>query len=357
MALRGHVFNKQLFTSECFALFIDTFLDKNNGVVKGCGLSNTTTSITIEDGFFCIKGRFLQEEGGSTFEIEPTTQNDIYCRIICEIDLSQENTTAELKQAQYKILESTREYPTLQQEDITIEGSIYQFEFAQFKITENGIEDFQDKRTFLDFPSIYSEIRRNINAFLSQAKITTEEQIDALVLDLKTYCDEAKDILDGDVAMNLINLINNLKTTKADIPRRKILTLLSTNWTLDETETKYKYKYTTQDKTITEEDCIRCNVVEEDEDKIKNGRVESYNGYWIIKTSKQVTEDIRAEIVITRTKGENQNTTELAYELKTKAYDENEKFHLEQDNNLETIINVTDDITDNNNIIIEEIDT
>lgn len=302
MALRGHVFNKQLFTSECFALFIDTFLDKNNGIVKGCGLSNTTTSITIEDGFFCIKGRFLQEEGGSTFKIEPTTQNDIYCRIICEIDLSQENTTAELKQAQYKILESTREYPTLQQEDITIEGSIYQFEFAQFKITENGIEDFQDKRTFLDFPSIYSEIRRNINAFLTQAKITTEEQIDALVLDLKTYCDEAKDILDGDVAMNLINLINNLKTTKADIPRRKNLTLLSTNWTLNTTTNKYEYII--EDSSVTEDDFADCLLSAEEQKKLSDVEGETLNGSLVIRTSKQPTENIEMTVVLIRTVAE-----------------------------------------------------
>lgn len=299
MALRGHVFNKQLFTSECFALFIDTFLDKNNGVIKGCGLSNTATTITIEDGFFCIKGRFLQEEGGSTFEIEPTLQNDIYCRIICEIDLSQENTTAELKQAQYKILESTREYPVLQQEDITIEGSIYQFEFAQFKITENRIEDFQDKRTFLDFPSIYAEIRRNINTFLSQAKITTEEQIDALILDLKTYCDEAKEVLDGDVVMNLINLINNLKTTKADIPRRKNLTLLSTNWILDE-ETQ-KYEYIIEDEKITENDFADCILSAEEQKKLTAPEGETLNGSLIIRTSKQPTENIDITVVLIRT--------------------------------------------------------
>lgn len=353
MALRGHVFNKQLFTSECFALFIDTFLDKNNGIVKGCGLSNTATTITIKDGFFCIKGRFLQEEGGSTFEIEPTTQNDIYCRIICEIDLSQENTTAELKQAQYKILESTREYPVLRQEDIVEQpdNSIYQFEFAQFKITENGIEDFQDKRTFLDFPSIYSEIRRNINAFLSQAKITTEEQIDALVLDLKTYCDEAKDILDGDVAINLLNLII------ANTPRRKNITLLSTNWTLDETETKYKYKYTMQDEKITKHHRIFCTIYEDDEDKMIDGLMETFNGYYTVKTSRKPTEDVKLELVIVKTTdGNTQEETakELEYEIKTKAYNENEKFHLEQDNKLETITNVTDNILDENNIIIIE---
>ena len=301
MALRGHVFNKQLFTSECFALFIDTFLDKNNGIIKGCELSNTNTSITIEDGFFCIKGRFLQEEGGSTFKIEPTTQNDIYCRIICEIDLSQENTTAELKQAQYKILKSTREYPVLRQEDIVEQpdNSIYQFEFAQFKITENGIEDFQDKRTFLDFPSIYSEIRRNINAFLSQAKITTKEQIDDLVSDLKKYCDEAKEVLDGDVAMNLLNLINDLRDTKADTPRRKNLTLLSSNWTLNTTTNKYEYII--EDNNITEDDFADCLLSEEDKKKISDLDQHTEEGRLILTTSKQVTENIEMTVVLIRT--------------------------------------------------------
>ena len=300
MALRGHVFNKQLFTSECFALFIDTFLDKNNGIVKGCGLSNTNTSVTIEDGFFCIKGRFLQEEGGSTFEVEQAIQNDIYCRLVCEIDLSQENTTAELKQAQYKILKSTTAYPVLQQEYITDDGEIYQFEFAKFKITETGIEDFQDTKTFLDFPSIYAEIRRNINTFLSQAKITTEEQIDALVADLKTYCDTAKEMLDGDVALNLINLINNLKQTKADTPRRKNITLLSSNWTLNTTTNKYEYII--EDNSITENDFANLLIHEEDKSKIKDtDDSTTENGQLIIRTSKQVTQNVSLDIVLIRT--------------------------------------------------------
>ena len=45
--LRGHVFDEQLFSSECFALFIDTFLAKHCGVVKGCNLSNSNDSITV----------------------------------------------------------------------------------------------------------------------------------------------------------------------------------------------------------------------------------------------------------------------------------------------------------------------
>ena len=45
--LVGHVFKSQTFKNEAFGLFIDTFLQGNMGVVKGCELSNTNTSVTV----------------------------------------------------------------------------------------------------------------------------------------------------------------------------------------------------------------------------------------------------------------------------------------------------------------------
>ncbi len=297
MALRGHVFNKQLFSSECFALFIDTFLNKNNGIITGCNLSNTANSISIESGYFCIKGRFLQEEGGTTFDIESTIQNDIYCKLICEIDLSQENTTSELKQASYKVLKSTTGYPSLQQEDITSvgQGNIYQFEFAQFKVTEQGIEDFVDKRTYLNFNSIYAEVR----SMLSDLNTTAKSEIMELISDLKVFCDTAKEVLDENVAMNLLNLINQ----KSDVPRRKRITLFSSGWILNETTGKYEYRI--DDITITEDDDIDVRIEDEEKENIladAEVRLYTYNGYYAFKAKELVEVDIEAELVITRTK-------------------------------------------------------
>lgn len=252
MSLHGHVFNKQLFSSECFALFIDTFLAKNSGIVKGCEITNTTNSISIGSGYFCIQGRFLEEQGGTTFDIATVTSTR-YCKLICEIDLSKENTTSELKQAYYKILESTSDYPVLQQDDITEENAIYQFEFAQFKVTENGIENFADTRTFLDFDSIYEEIRTNINAFLATQKITTQSQIDALMADLQEYIDTAEDALDGDVAMNLLNLIN----TKAN--KKKVYNItIDTEWT----GTEAPYTKTIEVEGMTADDIPHLELIQ-----------------------------------------------------------------------------------------------
>ncbi len=292
MALRGHVFSKQLFTSDCFALFIDTFLAKNNGIVKGCELSNTTNSIDLTDGFFCIGGRFLQEEGGSTFNIEASTQNDIYCKLICEIDLTKENTVSELKQAQYKILQSVEGYPSLQQEDTTNEGTTYQFEFAQFKVTESGIEDFIDKRTTLNFNSIYAEIRRNINTFLSQQNITTKEKINELVADLKTYCDTAKEVLDENVALNLLNLIN----TKSDIPTSYSLTITPEQWV--QNEEMQLYEYNVEDTNITANHKVEGALHLESQGKLGSSVIESCNGGYKIKATELPTESVTMDIVI-----------------------------------------------------------
>ena len=42
-------------------------------------------------------------------------------------------------------------------------AGVYQYELARFKTNANGIIDFQDMRTFLDFNSIYTEIQNHID--------------------------------------------------------------------------------------------------------------------------------------------------------------------------------------------------
>ena len=129
--LKGHVFNLQTFTSEAFALFIDKFLNGRSGVVRGCELSNTSNTVTVADGYFVIKGRFLQVISGVTVS-EMT--NDGFYNLVCEIDLSKTNTVDELNQAQMKAIHNSSVYPTLTQQDITNTGTLYQYEFDITKI-------------------------------------------------------------------------------------------------------------------------------------------------------------------------------------------------------------------------------
>lgn len=181
--LKGHVFNLQTFTSEAFAIFIDKFLNGRCGVAKGCELSNTNNSITIADGYFVIRGRFLEVISGVT--VSDITSNGFYS-LICEIDLSKTNTADQLNQATIKVISGTSAYPTLTQQDITGTGTVYQYEFARFKVESGSITNFTDKRTFVDFASIYDVIQNESQKVLNDIEQALQDVLDESIYLLKT---------------------------------------------------------------------------------------------------------------------------------------------------------------------------
>lgn len=168
--LKGHVFKEQIFGNHIFALFINTFLNGKNGVISnyknGMQVTYSNNTITIQNGVVCIQGRFLEEDTDTDLDAGTETA---FCRLVVEINLDNTNTEEELTQASYKILKNTSNYPALTQTDIVNNNSgIYQFELASFKTSLNGITDFQDKRSFLDFQSIYTAIQNEFNIVLDE---------------------------------------------------------------------------------------------------------------------------------------------------------------------------------------------
>lgn len=168
--LKGHVFKKQRFGNEIFALFIDTFLNRKCGIAENykekMAVAVSGSTLTVSSGCVCVRGRFIEEDTSTT--ISAGTDNS-YCRLVIEIDLSKENTDSELIQVNYKILKGTNGYPNLTQTDIVANNSgIYQYELAQFKTTSSGIVDLVDKRTYLDFEGIYAEIQTEYRKVLQQ---------------------------------------------------------------------------------------------------------------------------------------------------------------------------------------------
>lgn len=188
--LIGYTFDEQLFTSEAFRKFEDIFLNKNNGVVDGCELSNTNTTVTISDGWFVIRGALLREQGGTTLNVE----QDGYYSLVCEIDLSKENTETSLQQALFKLVRGATAYPTLTQQDITNGGNVYQYEFARFKSTNSTISEFTDKRTFLNLDDILNEITTKVQALID----TLEQEIEN-VKDGSAYLLKTGGTIDGDL--------------------------------------------------------------------------------------------------------------------------------------------------------------
>lgn len=168
--LKGHVFSKQLFGNPIFALFINTFLSGENGVSdnykNGMAVTYSGSVLAIDSGAVCIQGRFLEEDTSS----QVAAGTDVaYCKLVIEIDLDKQNTESEFTQGAYKVVKSNSGYPNLTQTNIVKNNSgIYQYELARFRTTASGITDFQDKRTYLNFNTIYAEIRKEYGAVLDE---------------------------------------------------------------------------------------------------------------------------------------------------------------------------------------------
>lgn len=170
--LKGHVFSKQIFGNPIFALFINTFLNGKDGVSNnyknGMQVTYSGSNVTVASGAVCIQGRFLEEDTGSTISAGTDTA---YCKLVIEVNLDLQNTESQFNQASYKVVKSASGYPNLTQTNIVKNNAgIYQYELARFRTNASGITEFQDKRTFLDFDSIYDEMEAEYGAVLQQLK-------------------------------------------------------------------------------------------------------------------------------------------------------------------------------------------
>jgi hypothetical protein len=119
-------------------------------------VTKSGTNVTIANGVGIIKGRAVGEDSSTTLDAGTT---EMYCKLVIEIDLDKINTSSSFLQASYKILKSSSAYPSLTQDNIIgTNAGVYQYELARFRTGANGITDFQDKRTFLDIPTIYEQV-------------------------------------------------------------------------------------------------------------------------------------------------------------------------------------------------------
>ncbi len=168
--LKGHVFSKQLFEHPIFALFINTFLNGANGVSNNyknaMKITSSGSNVTIDSGAVCIQGRFLEEDSYTTL---PAGTDNSYCRLVIEINLDKQNTESVFNQASYKIIKGSNAYPNLTQTNIVKNNSgVYQYELARFRTSASGITDFTDMRTYLDFKSIYDEMKKEYKSVLTE---------------------------------------------------------------------------------------------------------------------------------------------------------------------------------------------
>ena len=235
--LKGHVFKEQIFGNQIFALFINTFLDGANGVSNdyknGMQVTYNNSTLTIQSGAVCIQGRFLEEDTSTDIVAGTDTA---YCKLVIEIDLDKQNTEEELVQATYKIVKSTSGYPALTQSNIVENNSgVYQFELARFRTNLNGITDFEDGRTFLDFNSMYAKIKNDYEAVLEELEEELANVEDGSAYVLKTQMEglkKGKVVYENeDGTASTINITENIFDYK-------------------EAEIEYRIDFDTQDATF-----------------------------------------------------------------------------------------------------------
>ena len=85
------------------------------------------------------------------------------------VNIDAVNTSSSFLQADYKIIKNASNYPVLTQNNIVKNNAgTYQYELARFRTSASGITDFQDRRTFLDFDTIWDFIEQEWNVKLSE---------------------------------------------------------------------------------------------------------------------------------------------------------------------------------------------
>ena len=220
--IKGFRFTNQLANAEVDARIHQEFLNKNDGIFYGMDLSKTNNSITISEGLCEIAGRPVAVIGDETIQV---SDENLYCVLVLEIDLSKESTKDVFNQVTFKLLTSNVNYSDVTQQDINkFAGTdkLYQLEFARFKSGTNGITDFKDTRKFLSMDSIYEQIKKEIKNIEDGSTFTLKEDFN----DFKSKLQYSRRLVlhynSSDTLQNVIDDIPNISENP-----NKYLVLLS----------------------------------------------------------------------------------------------------------------------------------
>ena len=130
--------------------------------------------------------------------------------------------------------------------------------------------------------------------FCSQLAIAERSNFSTLAAasfeeNFKTWFQTIQDVLDGDTAGHLLNLINS------NALRCKTITLNQTNWIENEEET---FEYTVEDITVTSNHLVQGHMDLKNQDKMSNGYIETFDGGYKIITSEKPEEDVTMNVSI-----------------------------------------------------------
>lgn len=156
----------------------------------------------------------------------------------------------------------------------------------------------------IDIQDVLDDITAKKDKFFEDLNIETEEEKTAFFNRLETWFQSLQDILDENTAANLLNLINantqainnNTQAITTNTPVYYTLTLLTTGWV--QNTTTQKYEYNVVDESITKDHCVNCYPDIDNQGKMTDAEIDSYNGGFKVITSELPTEDVVTTVTI-----------------------------------------------------------
>ena len=112
-----------------------------DGMLTGCELSFSGTSLNMASGYLLICGRQIKHTASQSWDI--TQQSSGFARLLLTIDLSLTATEDVFDQVELAVEYADTEdgFPALEQEDINNSGTVYQVAIAVLSLGPEGISD------------------------------------------------------------------------------------------------------------------------------------------------------------------------------------------------------------------------
>lgn len=292
-----------------FAKYFSQFI--SNGVFPNPStnmqvLATEGMNIKVDIGTCYVNGYMGWVEPAETYEIEESDLQPRIDRVVARLDFT-------TKDIQIKIKKGTPlgnpVAPELQRD-----YDIYELGLADIRVNANAIEITQENITDLrlntelcgivanqlqhvDTTTLFNQYQAWLSRVTGEAEANLSNMETEFEQSFNTWFQTVQNVLDGDTAGHLLNLINNnTQAITANTPVYDTLTLLTTNWV--QNTTTQKYEYTVEDESITEDHHITCNMSIENQNKLKDAEGDSYDGGFKIRTTELPEADITMDIAI-----------------------------------------------------------
>ncbi len=290
-----------------FAKYFSQFI--SNGVFPNPStnmqvLATEGMNIKVDIGTCYINGYMGWVEPAEIFEIEESDTQSRIDRIVARLDFTDRSINLFVKKGTPL---GNPVAPELQRD-----YDIYEIGLADIRVNANVIEITQENITdlrlntelcgivanqlqYVDTTTIFNQYMDWLKRVMREGEEKLIEAEKSFENNFNTWFQTVQDVLDGDTAGHLFNLIN----TKSDIPTSYSLTIAPEQWVQNE-ETSY-YEYTVEDTSITKDHKVSGDPDIKNLEKLSTTVIESFNGGYKVKTTELPEESVIMDICITLT--------------------------------------------------------